>query len=84
MCIRDSYYPHGWQAYVDGKKTPHFRANYVLRAMVLPAGEHEVTFKFEPQVVKTGSSIALASTAILVLLMLGGIFYGIKRKKNTF
>ena len=78
------YYPHGWQAYIDGKEAPHFRANYVLRAMVVPAGQHEITFKFEPQVVKTGSSIALASTAILVLLMLGGIFYGIKRKKNTF
>ncbi len=77
------YYPHGWQAYIDGEAVPHFRANYVLRAMVVPAGEHEITFKFEPEVVKTGSQIALASTAILVLLLLGGIFYGIKRKKNT-
>jgi hypothetical protein len=74
------YYPHGWQAYIDGEEVPHFRANYVLRAMMVPAGEHEITFRFEPQVVKTGSTIALASSVILGLLLLGGIFYGIRRK----
>lgn len=74
------YYPHGWQAYIDGEEVPHFRANYVLRAMMVPAGKHEITFQFEPQVVKTGSSIALASSVILGLLLLGGIFYGIRRK----
>ena len=74
------YYPNGWQAYIDGEEVPHFRANYVLRAMMVPAGEHEITFKFEPQVVKTGSSIALASSVLLGLLLIGGIFYGIKRR----
>ncbi|NJW54134.1 YfhO family protein [Salinimicrobium oceani] len=74
------YYPHGWQAFIDGEEAPHFRADYVLRAMIIPAGEHEITFKFEPQVVKTGSSIALASSVLLGLLLIGGIFYGIKRK----
>ncbi|WP_029036784.1 YfhO family protein [Salinimicrobium xinjiangense] len=74
------YYPHGWQAYIDGEEVPHFRANYVLRAMMIPAGEHEISFRFEPQVVKTGSTIALASSVILGLLLLGGIFYGIRRK----
>lgn len=74
------YYPHGWQAYIDGEEAPHFRANYVLRAMVLPAGEHKVTFKFEPQVIKTGSSIALASSIILGLLLIGGIVYRFKRE----
>ena len=74
------YYPNGWQAYIDGEEVPHFRANYVLRAMKVPAGEHEITFKFEPQVVKTGSSIALASSVILGLLLLGGIFYGVRKR----
>lgn len=74
------YYPHGWQAYIDGEEVPHFRANYVLRAMVVPAGQHEITFKFEPEVVKTGSTIALASSVLLGLLLLGGIFYGIRKK----
>ncbi len=75
------YYPHGWQAYIDGKEAPHFRANYVLRAMVVPAGEHEIIFKFEPEVVKTGSTISLASSVLLGLLLLGGIFYGFKKRE---
>ncbi|WP_029034913.1 YfhO family protein [Salinimicrobium terrae] len=74
------YYPHGWQAYIDGEEVPHFRANYVLRAMMVPAGEHEITFRFEPQVVKTGSSIALGSSILLGLLLIGGIIWGIRRR----
>jgi len=65
------YYPKGWNAYVDGKLTPHFRANYVLRAMVLPAGMHEVRFRFEPAVYTAGEKISLVSSALLILLALG-------------
>jgi hypothetical protein len=74
------FYPHGWQAYIDGEEVPHFRANYVLRAMMVPAGEHEISFKFEPEVVKTGSSIALASSVLLGLLLVGGIVYSSRKK----
>lgn len=74
------YYPHGWQAYIDGEEVPHFRANYVLRALVVPAGNNEVTFRFEPEVVETGSTIALASSVLLGLLILGGIVYSVRKK----
>ena len=74
------YYPHGWQAYIDGEEAPHFRANYVLRAMMLPAGEHTVTFKFEPEVVQTGSSIALASSLVLGILVVGGLAVYFRRR----
>ncbi|MCC8360236.1 YfhO family protein [Salinimicrobium sediminilitoris] len=74
------YYQHGWQAYINGEEVPHFRVNYVLRAMMVPAGQHEITFRFEPQVVKTGSSIALASSILLGLLLVGGIVWGIRRR----
>jgi outer membrane lipoprotein-sorting protein len=73
------YYPHGWQAYIDGKAVPHFRANYVLRAMMLPQGAHELVFKFEPQVVETGSSIALISSILLGLLFVGGVVYRLRK-----
>jgi hypothetical protein len=69
----EMYYPDGWQAYTDGKPAPHFRVNYALRGMVLPAGSHEITFKFEPEVIQKGSQISLASTALLALLLLGGL-----------
>ena len=68
------YYPKGWNAYVDGELHPHFRVNYVLRAMVVPEGEHQIEFKFEPKSYYTGNKIALASSTILVLL-LASVFY---------
>ena len=67
------YYPKGWNAYVDGTLTPHFRANYVLRAMVVPAGEHKIEFRFEPLVYKTGEKISLISSSLLILMVLAAI-----------
>ena len=78
----ENYYGQGWQAYLDGEKANHVRVNYVLRAMEIPAGEHFVEFKFEPEVVKTGSNIALASSIILGLLVVGSLFYEFKRKRD--
>lgn len=75
------YYPHGWTAYIDGNKTSHIQANYVLRAMMIPAGDHQITFKFEPEVIRKGSNIALMSSIFLGILLLGGIFYTFKKKE---
>jgi hypothetical protein len=74
---------HGWKAYVDGKETPHFRANYVLRAMALPAGKHTVEFKFEPKSYYTGNKIAYAGSFILLAFVFGTLgFAGYKRSKE--
>ncbi|MDT0646622.1 YfhO family protein [Zunongwangia sp. F260] len=78
----ESYYQPGWQTYVDGKEVEHVQANYVLRAMNIPAGNHTVTFRFEPEVINTGSQITLASSIILGLCVLGGIFYGFRRDRK--
>ena len=74
------YYKNGWKTTVDGKDATHMRVNYTLRGMELPAGTHTIEFKFDPDVVKTGSTIALASSVLFVLLLLGGLFYEFKRK----
>lgn len=65
------YYPKGWNAYVDGTVTPHFRADYVLRAMVLPAGDHKVEFRFEPSVYRIGEKVSLINSILLILLVIG-------------
>jgi hypothetical protein len=65
------YYPKGWNAYVDGKLTPHFQADFVLRAMVIPAGEHKIEFRFEPKSFILGTTISKACSVILLLLLLG-------------
>lgn len=69
------YYKNGWNTYIDGKLTDHFPVDYVLRAMEIPGGKHTIEFKFEPQVVKTGSIIALASSIGMLLLLIGGIYF---------
>ena len=75
------YYEKGWNAYVDGKLTEHFPVDYVLRAMRIPAGKHTIEFKFEPQVIQTGSTITLISSVGMLLLLIGGVYFE-KRKKT--
>jgi uncharacterized membrane protein YfhO len=76
----EMYYKNGWNAYIDGNKVEHLQVDYVLRALVLPAGKHSVEFKFEPQVVQTGSTITLVSSIGILLLLMGGIYF--ERKKT--
>jgi hypothetical protein len=68
------YYPKGWNAYIDGELKPHFRADYVLRSMRIPAGSHKVEFKFEPEMYYTGNKISLFSSLFLLLLIAGTIY----------
>lgn len=77
----EMYYGNGWKSFIDGKEMPHYNVNYVLRGMEIPSGKHTITFKFEPQVVKTGSKIALASSILLGILTLGGLFLIFRRKE---
>ena len=78
----EMYYKNGWKATIDGKETEIFRVNYVLRGLQIPAGKHTIEFKFEPQVVQTGSMIALFSFIGMLLLLGGGIY--VERKKEKF
>lgn len=77
------YYPKGWIATIDGKEAPIFRVNYTLRGLEIPAGNHTVEFKFEPEVVKTGSTIVLVSGIGMLLLISGGIYWERKRKAKN-
>ena len=63
------YYPKGWNAYIDGKITPHFQADYLLRSMVLPKGNYDITFKFEPKSFLVGQKISYWSSLLLLLLI---------------
>lgn len=76
------YYPKGWIATIDGKEVPIFRTNYTLRGLEIPAGKHNIEFRFEPQVVKTGSNIVLISGFGMALLIAVGVYLE-RKKKNT-
>ena len=77
------YYDKGWNAYLDGKAVPHLRANYVLRAMRVPAGDHQVVFKFEPKAYFTGEKISLASSSLVLILMAGALFLSFRKKDEA-
>lgn len=68
------YYPKGWIATIDGQETKILEANYSLRGVLIPKGDHVIEFRFVPQVVETGSRIALASSIMMLLLILGGAY----------
>lgn len=67
------YYPKGWHVYVDGQEVEHFRTDYVLRAMFVPAGEHVITFEFRPDSYFVGSKISAASSGLLLFALFGFI-----------
>ncbi len=72
----------GWQAYLDGEKVDHIRANYGLRAMKIPAGTHNVSFIFDPGVYKLGSMISLISSLIFVLAAVGLLWLLFKNRST--
>jgi hypothetical protein len=76
----EMYYKNGWKATIDGKEAPIYRVNYVLRGLKVPAGKHTIEFKFEPEVVKTGSTIALMSSIGMLLLIGAGVYFERKKK----
>ncbi len=68
------YYPKGWKAKVDGKETEILRANYILRALELSPGDHDIEFKFEPKAYYLGNKIMMVSSWILVLVVVFGFY----------
>ena len=76
----EAYYPDGWNVYIDGNLVEHYRANYILRALTIPKGSHTIEFKFEPQVIRTGSTITMLSSVTLLLLLISGLFFEFRNK----
>ncbi len=76
------YYAKGWQAYIDGEPAPHFRVDYVLRAMRIPAGNHKVEFKFDPKIWHIGDTISLIGSIVMLLLLIAAIILFVKKRKD--
>ena len=83
IVFSEIYYPHGWKASVDGEPADHFRANYTLRAMSVPAGEHTISFVFDPDSVRKGDAIATACILLMYALTLAIIIFGIIRWRRS-
>ncbi|HLG03042.1 MAG TPA: YfhO family protein, partial [Bacteroidia bacterium] len=77
------YYDKGWNAYIDGNPVPHVRADFVLRALKVPAGKHNIEFRFEPKLYFVGEKVALAGSLLLFLSVIGAIFYEVRKMKKV-
>jgi len=74
------YYAAGWQAFLDGQPVPHFRANFVLRAMQVPAGAHEIQFRFEPKSYALGNTVSLVCSIGVLLALAGAVVLSTRKE----
>ncbi|MBR1786530.1 MAG: YfhO family protein [Paludibacteraceae bacterium] len=74
------YYPYGWKASIDGKPVEHFRADYTLRALNIPAGEHEITFLFDPDSLKKGNILCIIGFILMIITFLIAVYKTVIRK----
>ncbi|MBE0651813.1 MAG: YfhO family protein [Bacteroidales bacterium] len=79
VVFSEIYYPKGWNVYLDGGKVPYFRADYALRAMVVPAGIHTIEFKFQPKVWSIGETLSYIFSGLLLLLLIYVIVIEVRR-----
>ena len=77
------YYPEGWHATIDDKETEILRADYVLRAVIVPGGEHTLRFTFSPRSISTLEAVAWSASILLLLMALLSIVLPIVRRKRA-
>ena len=80
--LSEVYYPEGWNAFIDGNKAEYVKTNYVLRGMYLPAGDHQVEFRFEPKSFTTGRTISIWSNIIVILSVIAAIVLYARRRNK--
>ena len=80
--LSEVYYPLGWNAFIDGKKADYVKTDYVLRGMYVPAGDHEIEFRFEPKSYTTGRMITIIANMLVFLSMIVAIVFYIRRKQK--
>jgi uncharacterized membrane protein YfhO len=73
------FYEKGWKATIDQKEVSILRANYILRALQLEAGQHIIEFRFQPAAYYTGNKITMASSWLLLVVLLGSIGFSLKK-----
>ena len=77
------YYPKGWKMLIDEKEVPYIKADYLLRAVHVPAGNHTIKMIFAPDVIATGKMISMLAFSLFLILSLGGIWCLWKTAKET-
>ena len=82
VVFSEIYYADGWQAFLDGQPVPHFRVDFVLRAMQVPAGAHEIKFTFEPKEYAIGNTVSLLSSIGVLLAVVAAGVFGFRQRRE--
>lgn len=82
VVFAEIYYP-GWRSYVDGEEVEHGRANYILRAMNVPAGKHTIEFVFDPKSLHVTEAIAYTALGLLLVGFIVGVVTAVRRRKTA-
>jgi hypothetical protein len=73
------YFPNGWKVWIDDQPADHFRVNYILRSMNVPAGEHSIRFKFDPDDYTRGNALGDITSGIITVLLILAVFMTVKK-----
>jgi uncharacterized membrane protein YfhO len=82
VVFSEVYFPNGWKVWIDEQPADHFRVNYILRAMNVPAGNHTIKFRFDPDDYTKGNTLGDVSSGIITILLFVAVFLYFKSSKN--
>ena len=77
------YYPYGWKATIDGKPADLYRVNYMLRALAIPSGEHDIFMFFAPDSIRKGNILGLSCFAVFLLTLIGSLVFYFRSKRKA-
>jgi hypothetical protein len=83
IVFSEIYYPYGWKAFIDHKPVEHFRVNYVLRALNVPAGNHQIKFVFDPDTLHKSEPISYLCIFLLYATIIGWIVYFVVKRRKV-
>jgi len=83
IVFSEIYYPVGWKVYIDGQETEFYKTDYLFRSIIVPAGNHKVEWRFEPETYYSGKILSTSVNIIVSLMLIIGLGYPLLRKKQN-
>ena len=75
LVLADTHYPGNWHAQIDGKETPIYLTDYLLRSVIVPEGEHQIRFFFRSKAIQAGITLSTLGYIIAALFLIVGVVW---------